>query len=390
MDANYDEYRQRALDALQPIRERMAQDDSYLQRDRLGEELWQTVCCEQFLAPLVSRDYGGTGGGMFAVAAALEAVGSSGIFHFLPVLTSVAAVAVELAGSEQQKTGFLANVAQGEASSCLAVTEKESGFNLFRMQTSAARDGDDYVISGEKLYISGVNVASHMLLVARTTSLDEVKATGLTKTYGISLFLIDPRTKGITFEPVPARGEASLLPHRVTFDNVRVPSSALVGEENQGTPIMLAAFNPERILFSAIAVGMSDYCLTKGCEYARERRVFRDPIGAYQAIQHPLADAWIRQQAVRRLAQHAALAFDRREDPMTVSVQANAAKVMASELAQRSIDAALDCYGGKGFDERNNLVQLIELARFMRTSPISNALILNAISEYVLGLPRSY
>jgi alkylation response protein AidB-like acyl-CoA dehydrogenase len=229
-----------------------------------------------------------------------------------------------------------------------------------------------------------------MMVLARTLSPEECQARGLPKVAGLSLLLVDARAKGIVRRPLAAHGDGGLTPFEVTFEDVAVPADHRVAEEHAAVPPMFAAFNAERVLFAAGGIGLSQYCLDRACEHARKREVFRGPIGAYQSIQHPLAEAKVLQEAVRLMTYRAARAFDLGDDPARVGVHANSAKLLAARLALRAVDAAIDAFGGKGFDEEYGLIHLWEQARLMKTSPISEALILNGIAEGVLGLPRSY
>ncbi len=334
--------------------------------------------------------YGGSESGIFPLIFALEQLASHGGGNNQIVLTTAATMALALGGEGPLQENLLPQLAAGKLKFCLAVTEPEAGFNILRARTSAVRQDNHYRVNGSKIYISGADKADYMLLLARTKSIEQCSAEGLPKTFGVSLLVVDARDPAIQRRPVRAHGDGGLVPFELSFNDVRVPADHCVGPEHAAAMLMFAAFNPERILFAAQALGMSQYCLDRACAHASQRRVFKDPIGAYQSIQHPLAEVKIRQQAVRWATYRAAWSFERQDDPIEVSIHANGAKLLASELATKSVDAAIDAFGGKGFDEDYGIIHLLPQARLMKTSPISNALILNAIAEHVLALPRSY
>jgi alkylation response protein AidB-like acyl-CoA dehydrogenase len=342
------------------------------------------------MASLVPRSFGGTETGLLPLTLVLEEMGSAGVQANLGVLAAVSTILIARHGSARVKEEHLPAIAAGARRFCLAVTEAEAGFNILRSSTSARRDGDHYRLNGRKRYISGADIADFMLVLARTLSVEECQKRELPKTAGLSLLLVDARGKGISRRPIAAHGDGGLTPFEVIFEDVLVPADDCIAEEHMAALPMFAAFNAERVLFAAGGLGISQYCLDRACAHARKREVFRGPIGAYQSIQHPLAEVKVLQEAVRLATYRAAWSFDRRDDPLAVSAHANSAKFLAAQLAVKAVDAALDAFGGKGFDEESGLIHLWEQARLMKTSPISQALILNGIAEGVLGLPRSY
>jgi alkylation response protein AidB-like acyl-CoA dehydrogenase len=355
------------------------------------EQGWRVLTEVRALANLVPRPFGGTEGGLLPLALALEELSGAGLGGGnLAVLTAVGTVLIALHGSARVREEHLPAVAAGTRRYCLAVTEADAGFNVLRASTAARRDGECYRLTGTKRYTSGADLADFLLVLARTLSAEECQARGLPKTAGLSLLLVDARAKEIVRRPLAAHGDGGLTAFEVTFEDVAVPADHRVAEEHAAAGPMFAAFNAERVLFAAAGVGLSQYCLDRAGEHARTREVFRGPIGAYQSIQHPLAQTKVLQEAVRLATYRAAWSFDRGQNPARVSVHANSAKLLAAQLALQAVDAALDVFGGKGFDEEYGLIHLWEQARLMKTSPISEALILNGIAEGVLGLPRSY
>jgi alkylation response protein AidB-like acyl-CoA dehydrogenase len=230
-----------------------------------------------------------------------------------------------------------------------------------------------------------------MLVVARTTTRDEVVERKLPKSHGLSLFLVDPKSKGVTKTPIPTVATEGVYQWQLFFDNVEIPAENLVGVEDQGVMAMFTSLNPERILVGGICCGMAEQAITMAVNYAKERRVFKDtPIGAYQGVQHPLAEAKIHLEASRLMTYRAAWAFDQNLNPGIVGNYANQAKLLAADTALEAVDASLETHGGIGFAEETGLAQLWNGARVLKTAPLNREMILNYVAEQDLGLPRSY
>jgi len=324
------------------------------------------------------------------LALIVEELSGASLSPQLAILTTVATILIARQGSATLRERHLPAIARGSRRYCLAITEEEAGFNILRASTTAIREGNSYRLTGRKRYISGADVAEFMLVLARTLSVEECRSRGLPKTAGLSLFVVDTNATGIARHPIKAHGDGGLTPFELTLESVAVSSEDRIGEEHLAAGPMFAAFNAERVLFAAAGIGLSQYCLDRACAHAQKREVFKGPIGAYQSIQHPLAEVKVLQEAVRLAMYRAAWAFDRGDEALEVGFHANSAKLLAAQLALKAVDAALDTFGGKGFDEEYGMIHLWEQARLMKTSPISQALILNGIAENVLGLPRSY
>jgi alkylation response protein AidB-like acyl-CoA dehydrogenase len=321
----------------------------------------------------------------------MEELAAQGLHSFQPILQSMGAVAIARFGSDELKEEVLTDVVNGRRKLAIASTEAEAGFNVLNIKTFAERQGDHYLVNGEKHYVSGADIADSLVLVARTQSREECERLGLPKSAGMSLFLLDANADGLERTHLPSRGEGVLSQYAVDFHNVRIPTSHRIGDANAGTKPMFTMFNPERTLVSAMAIGISRYCLDLACDRARTRRVFGDtPIGAYQSVQHALAEVAIRLEAVRLQTQRAAWLFDHGADGTAQAQSANAAKYLSARLAEQAVDAAIDAFGGKGFDETYGVIHLWEASRLLKTVPISNSLILNHVAERTLKLPRSY
>jgi acyl-CoA dehydrogenase len=365
--------------------------EKVIRRREFPRDVWDALAGAGFMGSFIPAEYGGTGLGLLAMAFAIEEMAALGFGNALMVLTAMDALCILRNGPEDVRREFLPRIADGSLTFCFALTEADSGSNTFRIRTRAEKKGDLYVVNGSKTFISGWDVADYALLAVRTTSLREAREQGMPKQFGLSLFVVDTKAPGVTAQVIPTRGIEGLNQFTVFFDDVEVPAGRLVGQENGGAVALFLALNPERILAAATAVGMTDYSLKIAVDYARERKVFGDrPIGAYQAIQHPLAEVKIYQDAVRLLTYRAAWAYDKNMSPLDVGVYANMAKYLAAELALMAVDRSIETLGGNGFSDDFGLGDLWDVARLLRTAPVSKEMILNHIAEHVLELPRSY
>jgi len=355
------------------------------------QEMWEDFAKVGLQGCLVPEEYGGNNMGLLPLTLAFEEICGNGFSPGLLLVTAMDSACILRNGSDEIKQRFLPGVADGSLKLCFAITEPNAGTNTFRMSTIARRNGDNYVISGQKIFITGVDVADYMLLVARTTSIEELEKQGKPKSHGLSLFLVDTKSPGIEMQPIPVLASEGLTQFQLFLDNVEVPVENLVGQEDNGTMAMFTSLNPERILTAGICLGMVEFALQKAVAYARERKVFKEtPIGAYQSIAHPLAEVKIEQEAVRLLAYKAAWAFDQGLNPAEVGTYSNMAKFLAADLAIKAVDHAIEVHGGLGFAEETGLIYLWNGARLLKTAPVSREMILNYISEWTLGLPRSY
>lgn len=362
------------------------------QKERVfPQEMWEDFARVGLLGCLVPEEYGGNDMGLLPLTLAFEEICGNGFSPGLLLVTAMDSACIVRNGSDEIKRRFLPKVADGSWKLCFAITEPNAGTNTFRMSTIARRNGDNYVISGQKIFITGVDVADYVLLVARTKSIEELEKQGKPKSHGLSLFLVDTKSPGIEMQPIPVLASEGLTQFQLFLDNVEVPVDNLVGQEDNGTMAMFTSLNPERVLTAGICLGMVEFALGKAIAYARERKVFKDtPIGAYQSIAHPLAEVKIQQEAVRLLAYKAAWAFDQGLNPAEVGTYANMAKLLAADLAIKAVDHAIEVHGGLGFAEETGLIHLWNGARLLKTAPISREMILNYVSEWTLGLPRSY
>jgi acyl-CoA dehydrogenase len=384
-------FRTQVAEAFAQFKPRLATMYQHEKLQPVSAEVWQLMAELGWFGCVIPSKYGGNERGLLAMASAAEEIARSGMAPYSSTLTALASICICRHGSEDLKQQYLPQISRGETKFAFAATEERAGFNMLEIETIAIRNGDHYVINGSKTYASGFDISDHFLLVARTMTLQECKQKNLPKTAGISIFVVDTASPGISIRQLNTRGEGYVKQFALTFNNLRVPSRNLLGKENEGAAALFSSFNIERVIFVAFALGSIQYCLDVACEHARTRKVFNDtPIGAYQSIQHPLADAKIRADAVRHMLLQAINAIDLGADALKVSGLINSAKYLASEAGLKAADAAMEALGGKGFNEDYGVIQLWELMRLFRLSPISNSLILNDVAERLLGLPRSY
>ena len=353
---------------------------------KFTHELWQELAAGGYLGMMIPEEYGGGGLGMREMAVFIEEMGRQGIPLLLIVVGSVMdAALIAQHGSQSLKERFLPPLARGETKLCFALTEPTAGSNSFRIATLARAEGDDYVLNGQKMFISGADEADHMLVVARTTPFDQVQD----KREGLSLLIVDRRAPGVTLQPLEMGVLHPETQFAVYFDDVRVPRGDLVGEAGKGSRYLFDALNPERISAAAVAVGLGQFVLEKALAYARERVVFDKPIGAHQGLQHPLAEAKTHLELAALMTRYAAQLFDG-GDKITAAAYANMAKFAAAEAATEACDLAIEVHGGSGFSTDVDLITVWPFIRMLRTVPVSREMALNYIGEHVLGLPRSY
>ena len=363
--------------------------DYWLAKAREGafaDELWQELAEGGYLGMMIPLEYGGGGLGLRQMAVFIEEMGQQGIPLLLIVVGNVMdAVLIARYGSPEMRERYLPPLARGETRFCFALTEPTAGSNSFRTSTSARLDGDEYVLNGQKMFITGVDASDYMLVVTRTTSFEDAGD----KREGLSLLVVDRRSPGITLQPLDMGVVHPETQFAVYFDDVRVPRGDLVGEEGKGHRYLFDALNPERISAAAVAIGLGRFVLGRAVAYARERVVFDKPIGSHQGLQHPLAEAKTHLELAAVMTHYAAALSDG-GDKVTAAAYANMAKLAAADAATEACDVAIEVHGGSGFSTDVGLVTLWPFIRMLRTVPVSREIILNYVGEHVLGLPRSY
>ena len=338
-----------------------------------------------FLAALIPEEYGGSGLKLDAAAVIMEEIQAAGCNGASAHAQMYIMNTLLRYGSEEQKRGYLPGIADGSLRlQAFGVSEPTSGTDTLSLRTVAVRDGDEYVINGQKIWTSRAEYSDLMLLLARTTPREEVKS----KTEGLSIFLVDMRKvvgSGMTIKPI-----RTMMNHSTTevfFDDMRIPASALVGEEGKGFRYILSGMNAERILIASECVGDAKWFINKASDYAKERQVFGRPIGQNQGVQFPIARCYAQMRSAELMVHHAARTFDQGGNP---GEEANMAKLLASEASWAAADMCVQTFGGFGFAEEYDVERKFREARLYTVAPISTNLILSYLAEHVLGLPRSY
>ena len=367
-------------------------DDYWLRKDESGEfphEFHRAMAEAGWLGVAMPEAHGGSGLGITEAAIVMQAVAQSGagfsgasavhmnIFGLHPVVVFA---------SDAQKKRFLPPLIAGRERACFAVTEPDVGLDTTRLRTRAVRDGDDYVITGRKIWTSTAQVAEKMLILVRTTPYEEAARPSA----GMSLFYTDLDRSRVEVRLIHKMGRAAVDSNMVFIDGLHVPAADRIGEEGKGFQYILHGMNPERILIAAEAVGLGRAALARAARYAGERVVFGRPIGQNQGIQHPLAERWIELEAAELLTLRAAAAYDRGEEAATVGAYANAAKYFAAEAGHRACETAVLTHGGMGYAREFHVERFFREIQIARIAPISPQLILSHIAERVLGLPKSY
>ncbi|CAM5484048.1 acyl-CoA dehydrogenase [Streptomyces avidinii] len=350
---------------------------------RHPDELWADAAKLGYLGVNLPEEYGGGGGGIAELSIVLEELGAAGCPLLMMVVSpAICGTVIARFGTEEQKRAWLPGLADGTRTMAFGITEPDAGSNSHRITTTARRDGDDWVLTGRKVFISGVDIADATLIVGRT----EDARTGRLKP---CLFILPREAPGFSRTVIDMELQAAEKQFELVLDDVRLPSSALVGDEDAGLLQLFAGLNPERVMTAAFAIGMGRYALAQAVDYAKTRQVWKEPIGAHQAIAHPLATSHIELELARLMMQKAAGLYDAGDD-MGAGEAANMAKYAAGEACVRAVDQAVHTLGGNGLTREYGLASLIVASRVARIAPVSREMILNFISHQTLGLPKSY
>ncbi|GAB2812832.1 acyl-CoA dehydrogenase family protein [Streptomyces chlorus] len=363
-------------------------------------ELWADAGKLGYLGVNLPEEYGGGGGGIAELSIVLEELGAAGCPLLLLVVSpAICGTVIARFGTEEQKRAWLPGLADGTRTMAFGITEPDAGSNAHRITTTARRDPDtgDWLLTGRKVFVSCVDIADATLIVGRTETVSaEEGRTGRLKPV---LFIVPRDTEGFQRRRIDMELSAAEKQFELTLDDVRLPADALVGGgtshafgsggEDAGLLQLFAGLNPERIMTAAFAIGMGRYALAKAVEYARERTVWKAPIGAHQAIAHPLAQAHIELELARLMMQKAAHLYDAGDD-VGAGEAANMAKYAAAEACVKAVDQAVHTLGGNGLTREFGLASLVTAARVSRIAPVSREMILNYVSHQTLGLPKSY
>jgi acyl-CoA dehydrogenase len=337
-----------------------------------------------WLAAPIPEEYGGSGLGITESSIILEEINRSGGNATACHAQMYTMGTLLKHGGEEQKRRFLPKIAKGELRlQAFAVTEPNAGSETTRIQTTAVRKGDRYIVHGQKIFISRVLQSDLMLLLARTTPYDELKD----KSRGLSVFIVDLREAKGKMEVKPLDIMINHHTNTVFFDGLEVPAENLIGEEGMGFRYIIDGWNAERILVAAEAIGDGRWFVERAAKYATERVVFGQPIGANQGIQFPIAQAYARIEAADLVRFQAATKFDRKE---RCGAEANMAKLLASEAAWEAANACLNTHGGYGFAAEYDVERKFRETRLLTVAPVSNNLVLAYLGQHVLGMPKSY
>ncbi|MBT3154772.1 acyl-CoA dehydrogenase [Streptomyces sp. CHD11] len=344
---------------------------------------WQEAAKLGYIGVNLPEAYGGGGGGITELSLVSEEMGAAGNPLLMMIVSpAICGTVISRFGTETQRREWLPSLADGSRLMAFGITEPDAGSNSHRITTTARRDGTDWLLTGRKVFVSGVDIADATLIVGRT----EDARTGKLKP---CLFIVPRDAEGFQRRPIDMELNSVEKQFELVLDDVRLPADALVGDEDAGLLQLFAGLNPERVMTAAFAIGMGRYALARAVEYARERTVWNSPIGAHQAIAHPLAQAHIEIELARLMMQKAAHLYDTGDD-IGAGEAANMAKYAAAEACVKAVDQAVHTLGGNGLTREYGLASLITAARVSRIAPVSREMILNYVSHQTLGLPRSY
>jgi acyl-CoA dehydrogenase len=357
---------------------------------RFPDEAWQALADGGWIGLVVAEEFGGGGQGMLELAIACETLAASGATQgtFLYILTpGFGAMTLARHGTPEQQKEILPGIAAGETKFCLGLTEPDAGSNAIDIRTQARRDGDDFLVSGQKIWISGVDQADWMIVVTRSTPLEDAKP----RTHGFTLLLVDVKEAlaagTLSFTPIPKLGGNIVTSSQVFLDDVRVPADRVLGTVDEGFAVLWDVLNPERILAAAGAVGGAEAALRLAVDYATERVVFGRPIGSNQAVQFPLAQIAAKTELARLMTYKAAWLFDQ---GLPCGYETNVAKLTGAQVSWEAADQAFQTFGGMAYSKEFPVERLFRDARIGKNIPVAEELILAHIGTQALGLPRSY
>ena len=358
----------------------------FLEKARNGghtDELWREAGELGFIGVNLPEEYGGGGAGMYELAMVMEELSAGGCPLLMTVVSpAINGTIIAKFGTDDQKKRWVPGIADGSITMAFAITEPDAGSNSHRITTTARRDGGEWILSGQKVWISGLDQSQAVLVVART---EEAKTGNLRP----ALFIVPTDAPGFTFTKIPMELVAPESQFQVFIDEVRLPADALVGTEDAAIAQLFAGLNPERIMGAASAIGMGRFALEKACDYVKVRQVWKTPIGAHQGIAHPLAQNHIELELARLMMQKAATLYDAGDD-MGAAEAANMAKYAAGEASTKAVDQAVQSMGGNGLSQEYGVASMLVASRLSRIAPVSREMVLNFIAQTSLGLPRSY
>jgi len=376
-------------DAVKDIAENY--DDSYWQEvhrsQRPPTELFDDLAKGGWFGAPLPEEYGGQDLGLLDTALILEALCEGhaweATFRFT-MSTVFGGITVTENGTKEQKDRYLPEIAEGKTVWALGMTEPDAGLNSARISTTAVKDGDEYVINGRKQWISGMDLADHLLLICRTAPLEDIDR----KFDGLTMFIVDPEAEGIEYSEIPLDLYYPEPTYDLFLDELRVHEDQVLGEVGKGMYQIFSMLNVERVTAALSGWGAGKEALDKAVQYAKDREVWSEPIGAHQAIAHPLAEAHARMEASRTMLRQAAWEYDQGVE--NIGETANVAKYLACQAAWEACEAAMSTHGGMSASEEMGIAAAWGVARHQRTGPVSEEMILNHLAQHSLGLPRSY
>ena len=350
---------------------------------RKTDELWTEAGKLGFIGVNLPEEYGGGGAGMYELAIVMEEIAAAGTgLLMLVVSPAICGNVIARFGTDEQKNRWRPGLADGSITMAFGITEPDAGSNSHQITTTAARDGSDWVLNGRKVYISGVDQADAVLIVGRT----EDAKTGKLRP---ALFIVPTDAPGFEYKMIEMELVNPEKQFQLYLDDVRLPADALVGSPDAALSQLFAGLNPERIMAAASAVGMGRFALGKAVDYVKERTVWKTPIGAHQAIAHPLAQGKIELEMAKLMMQKAATLYDAGDD-WGAAEPANMAKYAAAEACVKIVDQAVQSLGGNGLTTEYGVAPLLALSRIARVAPVSREMVLNFVAQTSLGLPKSY
>jgi len=356
-----------------------------------ASEFWKVISDAGFTGIVIPEEYGGAGRGITELLIAMEELvangcGLGGQWYLL--LTEVmGGISIIRHGTEKQKEKYLPGIAKGELEFCIGLTEPDAGSNTLNTKTIARKQGDKWIVSGNKTFISGADRAKGMVIVARTMPIEKAPK----KTLGLSLFLVDLPHPAVEVNPIPKHGVNYSHSCQIGMNELELPEDALMPPQDRGWYSILDTLNTERMSFTAAAIGLARLAISKAVEYSKQRKVFGDvPIGSYQALQFPLAEAYATLEAAKLMNFKAATLYDTEADLSDVGAAANMAKAVAVENAIKAVYWSMQIFGGYGYAKEYDVERWWREVNLIRLAPITQEMALNYIGEHVLGMPRSY
>jgi alkylation response protein AidB-like acyl-CoA dehydrogenase len=363
--------------------------DYYLEKARAGQhtdELWQEAGKLGFIGVNLPEEYGGGGAGMYELSIVMEEMSAGGCPLLLMVVSpAINGTIIAKFGTDEQKKRWLPGIADGSITMAFAITEPDAGSNSHRITTTARRDGSDWILNGQKVFISGVDQAQAVLVVGRTFKDGVAKSESLRP----ALFIVPTDTPGFTWTKIDMELVSPENQFQLFLDDVRLPSDALVGSEDAAIAQLFAGLNPERIMGAASAVGMGRLAIDRAVAYVKTRQVWKAPIGAHQGLSHPLAQNHIEVELAKLMMQKAATLYDLGDD-VGAAEAANMAKYAAAEASVRAVDQAVQSLGGNGLTKEYGIAAAVTASKLARIAPVSREMVLNFVAQTSLGLPRSY